>query len=108
MLTFLLIILIIACALLIFIILAQNPKGGGVSNFGSAASQILGARQAPDALEKGTWYFGTGILVVVAISYFLTSAPSVQATEQSRLQGKSLPTVPLQQTPSSTPAAPTK
>ena len=99
MLTLLLVIMIIACVLLIFIILAQNPKGGGVSQFGSAANQFLGARQAPDALEKGTWYFGTGILVIVAISYFLTTAPAVKENESSRLQGKSLPSNFPVQTP---------
>lgn len=71
--TFLFIILILACALLVVIILAQNPKGGGVSSMGSGASQFLGARQAADFLEKMTWYFGVGIIAVVVFAYFLTA-----------------------------------
>jgi preprotein translocase subunit SecG len=69
MLTFLLIILIIAALFLILVILAQNPKGGGVSaTFGGSASQVIGARQTADFLEKATWYVAIGIFVVVILS----------------------------------------
>jgi preprotein translocase subunit SecG len=76
MLTLLLVLIIIACCLLVIIILAQNPKGGGLSNIGAGASQFLGARQTADFLEKSTWYFGIGILVVVIFTYFLTTGPT--------------------------------
>ena len=75
MLTLIFILIILACVLLVLIILAQSPKGGLSSQFGGSVSQILGARQAPDALEKGTWYFGIGIIVAIAITYFMISAP---------------------------------
>src|SRR4051812_2864642 len=99
MLTFLLILIIIACGLLVLIILAQNPKGGGLSNIGSGASQFLGARQTADFLEKSTWYFGVGILAVVILTYFITASSMgggdgvhFKATEASEYQAtKSLP-----------------
>jgi preprotein translocase subunit SecG len=72
----LLILIMIASILLVIIILAQNPKGSGLSNIGAGASQFLGARQTADFLEKATWYFGVGILAVVVFTYFLTSNPS--------------------------------
>jgi len=81
MLTVIFILITIACALLVLIILAQSPKGGLASQFGGSVSQILGARQAPDALEKGTWYFGIGIIVAIAITYFML-APTVDKTEK--------------------------
>jgi preprotein translocase subunit SecG len=88
MLTLLLILIIIACVLLVIIILAQNPKGGGLSNIGSGASQFLGARQTADFLEKSTWYFGIGILVVVIFTYFLTTgSPDTSSSKKSRTEG---------------------
>jgi preprotein translocase subunit SecG len=93
MLAFLLILIIIACALLVLIILAQNPKGGGLSNIGAGASQFLGARQTADFLEKSTWYFGVGILAVVVFTYFLTTSnPDMYKTKsQDAVEGFSLP-----------------
>jgi preprotein translocase subunit SecG len=86
MLYVLLALVILACILLVFIILAQNPKGGGTTGvFGSTATQILGARQGADFLEKATWYFGIGILVVVGASYFLTSGPSAASVEKPKI-----------------------
>lgn len=73
MITLLMILLIIASILLVFIILAQAPKGGGLTNIGSGASQYLGARQTADVLEKATWYFGLGVLVIVVASFFFTT-----------------------------------
>lgn len=101
MLTFLLILIIIACILLIFIILAQNPKGGsGLSNFGAGASQFLGARQTADFLEKSTWYFGIGILVVIIFSYFLISPGD--ATQKFKTEGVDYSPTNMQQ-PSNSP-----
>jgi len=77
----LLVILIIACILLVFIILAQNPKGGGLSSMGSGASNLLGARQAADFLEKMTWYFGIGIIVAVVGTYFLGGGSTTATAE---------------------------
>lgn len=86
MLTLLLILIIIASILLILIILAQNPKGGGLSGtFGAGASQILGARQSADFMEKATWYFGIGILVVVTATYFLTVSPTTEGIQKSKV-----------------------
>lgn len=84
MLNFLLILIIIACLLLIIIVLAQNPKGGGLSNIGAGASQFLGARQTADFLEKSTWYFGIGILVIIIFSYFMVTPAG---NMKSRIQG---------------------
>ena len=99
MLALLLILIIIACCLLVVIILAQNPKGGGLSNIGAGASQFLGARQTADFLEKSTWYFGIGILVVVMITYFLTTnTAGPDKTLKTRTEGVdyTIPSAPKQ------------
>ena len=95
MVVFLLVLIILACVLLTLIILVQNPKGGGIASgaFGSQATQFLGARQTADFLEKATWYFGIGILVIVIISYFFTVAPhttDVAKGKQSKTEGLDL------------------
>ncbi len=41
---------------LILVVLVQSGKGGGLAGIGAGGTtQILGARQAPDVLEKITW-----------------------------------------------------
>jgi len=49
------ILIVIAAILLIFLVLAQNPKGGGLNAGFSGANQIMGARRTTEFLEKATW-----------------------------------------------------
>lgn len=52
------ILIVIACIALGFIVLIQNPKGGGLAgNVGGFGNQIMGVKQTTDVLEKGTWLF---------------------------------------------------
>lgn len=61
------IIIIIGCIGLIFFVLIQNPKGGGLnSEFGSAV-QLGGAKRATDILEKGTWGIAIGIALLCLV-----------------------------------------
>jgi preprotein translocase subunit SecG len=68
MLSVFLILLAIAAILLILIILAQNPKGGGLSSSFGGSTQIIGARQTADFLEKASWYIAIGILVIILMT----------------------------------------
>lgn len=62
-----LILVIIASVVLGFIILVQNPKGGGLSgNIGGLSNQLMGVKQTTDVLEKGTWLFA-GIIALLAL-----------------------------------------
>jgi preprotein translocase subunit SecG len=68
-------------AVLIFAVLIQNPKGSGIDSTmgGSAASQMLGASQSADFIEKATWTLAGGIaLFALVASYML--APVKAAT----------------------------
>ena len=59
-------VILFVAVLLILVILAQNSKGGGLSNqFGGAgASQVMGVKKTGDFLEKLTW----GCAIALSIS----------------------------------------
>lgn len=58
---------IFAAVLLVFVVLAQNSKGGGLSSQfgGSGASNIMGVKKTGDLLERLTWIF---IVVIILVS----------------------------------------
>jgi preprotein translocase subunit SecG len=63
------ILLITACIFLGFIILVQNPKGGGLAgNVAGFSNQFMGVKQTTDVLEKGTWVLATVVLVLCLFS----------------------------------------
>nr|MBC7611837.1 preprotein translocase subunit SecG [Pseudopedobacter sp.] len=55
MVTFLVILGILVCIILVLVILIQNPKGGGLSSGFSSSNNIMGVQRTGDILEKGTW-----------------------------------------------------
>ena len=63
-------VIIFASLLLILTVLAQNPKGGGLSSqFGGAGvSQVMGVKKTGDLLEKLTWGFSITILLLTLLS----------------------------------------
>ena len=78
MVTLFIILMITACVGLGFIVLIQNPKGGGLNaNVGGLSNNFMGVKQTTDVLEKGTWIFA-GVIAVLAVTstLFLTKAGS--------------------------------
>jgi preprotein translocase subunit SecG len=69
------ILILLACVVLAFFILVQNPKGGGLSGtFGSIGTQVMGVKQSTDVMEKGTWST-MGIiaaLCIITVMFFET------------------------------------
>ena len=64
-----LVLIVLASVVLAFIILIQNPKGGGLSgNVGGIGNQFMGVKQTTDTLEKGTWLFAAIIAVLAMFS----------------------------------------
>ncbi len=53
--TFLVILVLLACVLLVLAVLAQNSKGGVGSALGGSSSQLMGVKRTGDILEKVTW-----------------------------------------------------
>jgi preprotein translocase subunit SecG len=69
MLAFIGVLSIIVSVGLIFVVLVQNPKGGGISSNFGAPGQLGGVKRANDFIEKATWTLaGTlGVLALVAV-----------------------------------------
>lgn len=67
-------IIIFIAVLLVLVVLAQNSKGGGLSNLagGSSASNIIGVKKTGDLLEKLTWVFIVAIMVLSLSTNFVT------------------------------------
>lgn len=64
-----LVLIVLACAALGFVVLIQNPKGGGLSaNVGGLTNNFMGVKQTTDVLEKGTWVFASIIAVLALVS----------------------------------------
>ena len=76
MITLFIILIIAACIGLGFMVLIQNPKGGGLNaNVGGLTNNFMGVKQTTDVLEKGTWIFVTVIaLLAMSSTLFLKSS----------------------------------
>jgi len=60
---------VLISAALIFAVVIQNSKGGGLSStFGGGASQILGARRSNEFIEKVTWYLAGGLALIAFVA----------------------------------------
>ena len=68
--------------LVILVVLAQNSKGGGLSNQfgGSGASNLIGVKKTGDLLERLTWGFAIAIMVLT-LATNLTN-PGVGAADE--------------------------
>lgn len=67
-----LVLIILASVILGFIVLVQNPKGGGLAgNIAGFSNQFMGVKQTTDVLEKGTWIFAAliGVLCIVSVLF---------------------------------------
>jgi preprotein translocase subunit SecG len=107
-----LILIVLASVILGFIILVQNPKGGGLS--GSIAgfnNQFMGVKQTNDILEKGTWIFSIVIVLLCIFStFFMTGSTSNDNDILNKIntsQGTTAPrqSLPVQQQPATPPAS---
>lgn len=79
--TILMAVIILACVLLTIIILAQNPKGGGLSGtFGGTSSASFGIQRTNDFMEKATWTLAIVIVGLIFLSVVLTAKPSARVT----------------------------
>ena len=84
---FVTILIVISAVLLILVVLAQNPKGGGVNQFTGANTQLMGVKKTGDILEKLTWGFGIGIMVLSIVgSLILKPASSEEETEEQQTE----------------------
>ncbi|HCF63404.1 MAG TPA: preprotein translocase subunit SecG [Ferruginibacter sp.] len=96
------VLIIIASFILGFIILVQNPKGGGLTGvLGGFSNQLMGVRQSTDIMEKGTWIFAAviGVLCITSAAFI----PKGTNSQNDELL-KGVNTRPATSTPATTPA----
>lgn len=89
MFTFLIVLIAIIGLLITLVILVQSGKGGGLAGIasGGATQQILGARQAPDVLEKATWGLASAFIVLCILTNFtITDEQIERSVIQQRAQ----------------------
>jgi len=91
----LVILILLVCFLLALVVLAQNPKGGGLSSqFGAGgAANLMGVRRTGDLLEKLTWGFAIGLVVLSLGTHVLTGTTGgpVRSVNQQRALETKLP-----------------
>ncbi|WP_205500918.1 preprotein translocase subunit SecG [Rufibacter psychrotolerans] len=68
-------VILFLCVLLVLVVLSQNSKGGGLSSQfgGGGTSQLMGVKRTGDLLEKLTWGFAIGIIVLTLASHTIVS-----------------------------------
>ena len=99
MVIFFLILIVLVCVVLGFIVLVQNPKGGGLAgNIAGFSTQFMGVKQTTDVLEKGTWIVAVLIAVLSIISPVFIAGKSAGGREPN-LRPNSSTTAPLTPTP---------
>ena len=81
MFTLLISLIIIFSALLVVLILVQNPKGGGLSSDFGAAQQIGGVQKTNDFIDKTTWSLAA---IIMVSSIFLTLR--TKSPDQKKIQ----------------------
>lgn len=111
--TLFIILIILASVVLGFIVLVQNPKGGGLAgNVAGISNQFMGVKQTTDVLEKGTWIFAGLIAALCLFSVFFIPKTVATTTGTSGATNATLPstnpTAPANSVPlNPTPAQPT-
>ena len=76
--------IIIASLLMIFIVLIQESKGGGLASNFSASNSIMGVRKTTDVVEKTTWGLAIAMVVFSVIcAYVAPSATGDQSVMEN-------------------------
>ena len=99
MFAFLIVVIALIGVLMTLLVLLQAGKGGGLAGIasGGATTQILGARQAPDVLEKGTWILATLFIVLCILTNFAIDRGDAPRSviQQGQQQETGQPLAPL-------------
>ena len=103
-----LILIVLASVILGFIILIQNPKGGGLAgNVAGFSNQFMGVKQTNDVLERGTWIFVSLIALLCICSTLFMSGETAADNDALRKINTNQGTTPARPAqPAQQPAAP--
>lgn len=95
------ILIIIVCVLLVFVVLIQNPKGGGIASNFTSPTQIMGAKRSSDLVEKATWILAVVLIVFSLASNFMrpsidTETDMPKSRIQENIENAPTPAAPQQ------------
>lgn len=81
----LIILALIVSVLLVLVVLAQNPKGGGLNTQfgGGGASQLMGVQRTGDLLERLSWILAVTLMVLSLGAYVVQGSGSQAAQLRS-------------------------
>jgi preprotein translocase subunit SecG len=104
MIIFFVVMIVLACVVLGFIVLVQNPKGGGLSgSIAGFSNNFMGVKQTTDVLEKGTWIFAAivALLCLFSAAFIPKGAGSSNLVNELDTKPKAQQTAPapVQQQP---------
>jgi preprotein translocase subunit SecG len=108
MFTFLIVLIALIAVLMTFVVLLQSGRGGGLAGMAAAGTQqVLGARSAPDILEKATWTMAGAFIVLCILSNFLIGDGEARnSVLQQRTQGQPTEEAPILPPPTPAPDQP--
>jgi len=94
---FLSILIVLAALALVFIVLIQNSKGGGLASGFASSNQVMGVRKTTDFLEKATWFLaGFVLLISIVASGFIQPVTATQQKSmiESQIENAAIPVDP--------------
>lgn len=85
---FLSILIAVIALLLIFIVMIQESKGGGLASGFSSANNVVGVRRATNAVERITWILAgaMGVLCILIAHWHPTGDSAASQTGRSVIQ----------------------
>ena len=94
--TLFVVLIVLASILMIFIVLIQESKGGGLASNFSSSNSIMGVRKTTDVVEKLTWGLAIAMVVIsVACAYVAPQATGDSSVMEGATQEQTaLPAMP--------------
>ncbi len=96
--TLFVILIVLASILMVFIVLIQESKGGGLASNFSSYNQIGGVRKTTNFIEKSTWGLAIAMVVISVVCAYVAPTASTSesviersATENSSTNPNTLP-----------------
>ncbi|HLW09902.1 MAG TPA: preprotein translocase subunit SecG [Fermentimonas sp.] len=83
---FITILILLASILMIFAVLVQKSKGGGLASGFSSSNQIMGVRKTTDFLEKFTWTLAAVVILLSILTAKYTASGSTAPQSQVEVQ----------------------
>lgn len=83
---FITILILLASILMIFAVLVQKSKGGGLASGFSSSNQIMGVRKTTDFLEKFTWSLAAAMILLSILTAKYTASSSNIPQSQIEVQ----------------------